>query len=259
MAGQENKFSALDIFDAAMAKFQADRVALRKWQYHQTLITHQLDGTGKVVAQGTWKSIVRPGDPNPLEYTSESMEGKLSFFKAGAEEPGVTSKKSVAAKFRAADEPEKNQAESAVGAVRKYHLRDRYLWRRLPDEIVAGESVYVLTFAPKPKQNTRSREERFFGLLAGRMWVSRSDFAVAKAEAALQSPSSLFWILARVTTFRFTYELESPRTSNRLLRLSQATATTVVTFPFYSVRQKHWQTVDSYEPRMPCGATAPVR
>ncbi len=118
------------IFDAALAQFENSRVALRKWQYHQTLTTHQLDGAGKVMAKGTWKSIVRPGDPRPLEYTRESMEGKLSFFKAGAEEtapaktPGTPQPKTKV-------EPEKNQAESAVEAVRKYNLRDRYLWKRL--------------------------------------------------------------------------------------------------------------------------------
>ena len=248
-AEPQDKPAPLAIFDAALAQFEESRVALRKWQYHQTLTTHQLDATGNVVARGTWKSIVRPGDPRPLEYTSESMEGKLSFFKAGAEEPtppsgSPTPKPKV--------ELETNQAESAVAAVRKYNLRDRYLWKRLPDENVAGESAYVLSFEPRPKQNTKSREERFFGLLAGRLWVSRADFAVLKAEAALQSPSQLFWILARVTTFQFTYELEPVR-GNRLLRLSKATAKTVVTFPFYSVRQRHWQTVDKYEPRTPRG------
>ena len=177
---------------------------------------------GKVVAKGTWHSIVRPGDPRPLEYTGESMEGKMSFFKAGAEEP-EPAKASGTPAAEDQGEPEKNQAESAVEAVRKYNLRDRYLWKRLPDENVGGESAYVLAFEPKPKQNTRSREERFFGLLAGRLWVSRSDFTVLKAEAALQSPCQLFWIIARVTTFQMTYELEPVRTGNRLLRLSKAT------------------------------------
>jgi hypothetical protein len=247
-AEPEDKLTALAIFDAALAQFDNSRVALRKWQYHQTLTTHQLDGAGKVVAKGTWHSIVRPGDPRPLEYTGESMEGKLSFFKAGAEEPAAA-KTSGIPQLKTKVEPEKNQAESAVEAVRKYDLRDRYLWKRLPDENVAGENAYVLAFEPKPKQNTKSREERFFGLLAGRLWVSRTDFTVLKAEAALQSPSSLFWIIARVTTFQLTYELEPARTGNRLFRISKATAKTVVTFPFYSVRQNHWQTVDTYEPR----------
>jgi len=247
-AEPEDKLTALAIFDAALAQFDNSRVALRKWQYHQTLTTHQLDGAGKVVAKGTWHSIVRPGDPRPLEYTGESMEGKLSFFKAGAEEPAAA-KTSGTPQPKTKIEPEKNQAESAVEAVRKYDLRDRYLWKRLPDENVAGENAYVLAFEPKPKQNTKSREERFFGLLAGRLWVSRTDFTVLKAEAALQSPSSLFWIIARVTTFQLTYELEPARTGNRLFRISKATAKTVVTFPFYSVRQNHWQTVDTYEPR----------
>jgi hypothetical protein len=250
---EEDKPTALAIFDAALAQFDTSRIALRKWQYHQTLTTHQLDGAGKVVAKGVWHSIVRPGDPWPLEYTAESMEGKLSFFKAGAEEP-VPAKTSGIPQPKTKIEPEKNQAESAVEAVRKYNLRDRYLWKRLPDENAAGESAYVIAFEPKPKQNTKSREERFFGLLAGKLWVSRSDFTVLKAEAALQSPCQLFWIIARVTTFQVTYEVEPARAGNRLLRLTKASARTVVTFPFYSVRQRHWQTVDKYEPRTARGS-----
>lgn len=254
-ATEQEKSTALSIFDAALGQFEASRVALRKWQYHQTLTTHQLDGAGKVVAKGTWHSIVRPGDHRPLEYTRESMEGKLSFFKAGADEtapaksPGTPQPKTRV-------EPEKNQAESAVEAVRKYNLRDRYLWKRWPDENVAGEGAYVIAFEPKPKQNTRSREERFFGLLAGKLWVSRTDFTLLKAEAALQSPCELFWILARVTTFQVTYEVEPARGGNRLLRLTKATARTVVTFPFYSVRQRHWLTTDKYEPRSARGSDA---
>jgi hypothetical protein len=258
-AEQEDKPTALGIFDAALAQFENSRVALRKWQYYQTLTTHQLDGAGKVVAKGTWKSIVRPGDPEPLEYTAESMEGKLSFFKAGAEQSAPAAKASGTPQSKTKVEPEKNQAESAVEAVRKYNLRDRYLWKRLPDETVAGESAYVLAFEPKPKQNTKSREERFFSLLVGKLWVSRTDFTFLKAEAALQSPCSLFWIIARVTTFQLTYELEPARMGNRLLRLSRATAKTVVSFPFYSIRQSHWQTVDKYEPRTSRGNDATPR
>ena len=70
--------TALEIFDAALTKFDDIRIGLRKWQYHQTLTTEQLDSAGNVIAKGTWKSIVRPGDPRPLEFTSEKMEGKLS-------------------------------------------------------------------------------------------------------------------------------------------------------------------------------------
>jgi len=58
----------------------------------------------------------------------------------------------------------------------------------------------------------------------------------------------LFWILAQVTTFQFTYVLE-PSRGPRLFRLSRATAKTVVSFPFYAVRQKHWLTIDKYEQR----------
>ena len=249
VSAQEKELTPLEIFDRALSTFDAQRAALRDWQYHQTLTTHQLDSTGKVVARGTWQSIVRPGDPRPLEYTAERMEGKLSFFKAERSSSAASASPSPSAKSKPRDErEEKNQAESAVEAVRKYNLRDRYNWKRLPDENVAGESAYVLSFQPKPRQNTRSREERFFSLLAGKIWVSRSDFIILKAEAALQSPCQLFWVLAQVTTFQFTYILE-PSKGPRLFRLSRATAKTVVAFPFYAVRQRHWLTVDKFEPR----------
>ncbi len=267
-----SNLSGLQIFDAALAKFETDRKTLQQWQYHQTLTTQQFDRAGKVVAKGTWHSIVRPGDQRPLEYTGKSVQGKLSFFEAGAEEAKQTAATAAAktqnnpgsstpatgttagtstSKGRSTNKSSssKNQAEWAVEAVRKYHLRDRYIWSRLPDGIVGGEEAYVIAFTPKPKQNTSTREERFFGHLAGRMWISRRDFTVLRAQGALQSPSSLFWILARVTVFQFTYKLDAVPGVNHLFRPSHATATTEVTFPFYKVRQKHWQSVDKYEPR----------
>jgi hypothetical protein len=260
-AAEEKELTALEIFDRALTSFDNQRAALRDWQYYQTLTTHQLDSTGKVVARGTWQSIVRPGDPRPLEYTAERMEGKLSFFKAESSSSSTTSPSSSSSatpspKSKPRDEKEeKNQAESAVEAVRKYNLRERYNWKRLPDETIAGEGAYVLVFEPKPRQNTKSREERFFGLLAGKLWVSKSDFIILKAEAALQSPCQLFWIIARVTTFQFTYILE-PSRGPRLFRLSRATAKTVVSFPFFAIRQRHWLTIDKFEPRTARG-TAP--
>ena len=252
-AAQEKELAALEIFDRALHAFDGQRAALRDWQYHQTLTTHQFDSAGKAIARGTWQSIVRPGDTRPLEYTAERMEGKLSFFKAESASSSTStstaaSSPSPAAAKTKAREEEKNQAESTVEAVRKYNLRDRYNWKRLPDETVGGEVAYVLSFQPKARQNTRSREERFFSLLAGKIWVSRGDFLILKAEAALQAPCHLFWVLARVTTFQFTYVLE-PSKGPRLFRLSRATARTVVAFPFYAIRQKHWLTIDKYEPR----------
>ncbi|HEV2803470.1 MAG TPA: hypothetical protein VGW57_00935 [Chthoniobacterales bacterium] len=257
-AAQQKELTALEIFDRTLAAFDGQRAALRDWQYYQTLTTHQFDSSGAVTARGTWQSIVRPGDPRPLEYVAERMEGKLSFFKSeSSSSPTPSSSASASpAKAKAADKSEeKNQSETAVEAVRKYNLRDRYNWKRLPDETVTGESAYVIAFEPKPRQNTRSREERFFSLLAGKLWVSRNDFIILKMEVSLQSPCHLFWILAQVTTFQFTYILE-PSRGPRLFRLSKATAKTVVSFPFYAIRQKHWLTIDKYEPRTARG-TAP--
>src|SRR5687767_2925735 len=113
VAAQEKELTALEIFDRALASFDGQRAALRDWQYHQTLTTHQSDSAGKVIARGTWQSIVRPGDPRPLEYTAERMEGKLSFFKAESSSSSAASSPTPKSKQRDERE-EKNQAESTV-------------------------------------------------------------------------------------------------------------------------------------------------
>src|SRR2546423_12992339 len=124
LLAQEKELTALEIFDRTLVAFDNQRVALRDWQYYQTLITHQFDGSGNVTARGVWQSIVRPGDPRPLEYIGERMEGKLSFFKSESSSSSTpTSSASPAPKAKPRDEgEEKNQAESAVEAVRKYNL-----------------------------------------------------------------------------------------------------------------------------------------
>ena len=253
---QEKELNPLEIFDRTLTAFDNQRVALRDYQYYQTLTTHQFDSSGSVTARGTWQSIVRPGDPRPLEYVGERIDGKLSFFKSESSSASASSASSPSSKSKAPEKTEeKNQSETAVEAVHKYNLRDRYNWKRLPDETVAGESAYVISFQPKPNQVARSREERFFSLLAGKLWIAKNDFIILKMDVSLQSPCQLFWILAQVTTFKFTYILE-PSRGPRLFRLSKATAKTLVSFPFYNIRQKHWLTIDKYEPRTARG-TAP--
>src|ERR1043166_5425564 len=129
---QEKEPSALEIFDRTLVAFDNQRVALREWQYYQTLTTHQFDSAGNVTARGTWQSIVRPGDPRPLEYVGERMEGKLSFFKSDSSSSSPSSASSSPSKSKTTDQTaEKNQSESAVEAVHKYNLRDRYNWKRL--------------------------------------------------------------------------------------------------------------------------------
>jgi hypothetical protein len=251
----EKSPTALEIFDRTLAGFDAQRAALREWQYYQTLTTHQFDSDGNVTARGAWQSIVRPGDPRPLEYVGERMEGKLSFFKSQNPSASSPSPSAAPGATRKIQREEKNQSESAAEAVRKYNLRERYNWKRLPDEDVNGEAAYVISFDPKPNQSARSREEQFFSLLGGKLWIAQSDSIILKMDVALQSPCRLFWLLAQVTTFQFTYILE-PTRGPRLFRLSRATAKTVVSFPFFSVRQKHWLTIDKYERRTARG-TAP--
>src|ERR1051325_8337271 len=84
---EEKELTALEIFDRALTSFDNQRAALRDWQYHQTLTTHQFDAAGKVVARGTWQSIVRRGQPGPPEYPAERREENFSFFKGESASP----------------------------------------------------------------------------------------------------------------------------------------------------------------------------
>src|SRR5438046_2387387 len=125
VVAQEKELNALEIFDRTLTAFDNQRVALRDYQYYQTLTTHQFDSSGAVTARGTWQSIVRPGDPRPLEYVGERTDGKLSFFKS--QSSSASSASSPSSKSEAPEKTEeKNQSETAVEAVHKYNLRDRY-------------------------------------------------------------------------------------------------------------------------------------
>src|SRR6476469_6598232 len=118
-SAQEKELSALEIFDRTLKAFDNQRVALRDYQYYQTLTTHQFDSSGNVTARGVWQSIVRPGDPRPLEYVGERMEGKLSFFKSdtsSAPSPSPSASSSPSFFFPPEATTEKNQSETAVEA-----------------------------------------------------------------------------------------------------------------------------------------------
>src|SRR2546421_8139552 len=112
VVAEEKELNALEVFDRTLVAFDNQRVALRDWQYYQTLTTHQFDSSGNVSARGVWQSIVRPGDPRPLEYLGERMEGKLSFFKSEASSASPSSTASPASKPKPSERTqEKNQSE----------------------------------------------------------------------------------------------------------------------------------------------------
>lgn len=248
LSAQDGK-SALEIFDAVMERLEERTALLRKLQYHQRLRTYQLDKEGNIVGKAEWRTIVRPGEKDPIEYVSEYKEGKVTFVEdkpEGGKGRGGREKKEGDGEKDAKDQP-----GSIAAAVKKYNLRERYVWTRLPDATVGGERVHVLGFEPRPGVKARGREERFLGLMGGQLLVSRDEMVVVKATAALRSTYRLFWIIARITELRFTYEALPPRGSERLLRPIRTEAFTTVALPFNEIRQRHWLTADTFEARTP--------
>ncbi len=246
LRAQEDHRTALEIFDTALMRTEKRQAVLRSWQYYSTLTTRQYDDDGGIVGKGTWRTLIRPGERDPVQEISESRDGTLTFFE---DKPDEKKKKSRRGKEEGEGE-DKNQVSSITEAVRKFSLRERFAWTRLPDESVAGEKAFVVRFEPRPGQRTKSREERFFNQLAGRIWLSQEDYSVLKVSGGLQSAYRLFWIIARVTQLEFSYEV-LPTKGDRLLRPSRAQAKSTVVFPFSKVRQLHWLSVDKFEPRTP--------
>lgn len=248
LPAQEGK-SALEIFDAVMQRMEARSALLRKMQYHQRLRTYQFDSEGGIAGKAEWRSIVRPGEKNPIEYTYEYKEGKVTFVDdkpEGGRKKGGGGKDGKDGKD---DEDAKDQPGSIAAAVKKYNLRERYIWTRLPDATVAGERVFVLGFEPRPGMKARGREERFLGQLGGQMLVSRDDYTVLKATVALRSTYRLFWIIARVTELRMAYETLPARSAERLLRPIRTEVFSTVVLPFNEIKQRHTLTADTFEAR----------
>ena len=52
IAQEKEELSALEIFDRTLKAFDNQRVALRDYQYYQTLTTHQFDSSGNIFRPG---------------------------------------------------------------------------------------------------------------------------------------------------------------------------------------------------------------
>ncbi|MBS0660131.1 MAG: hypothetical protein JSR82_17985 [Verrucomicrobia bacterium] len=249
LAAQDSK-SALEIFDAVMARLEERTALLKKMQYHQRLRTYQFDKEGNIVGKAEWRSIVRPGEKDPIEYVFESKEGKVTFVE-DKPEGGKGRRGKDGDKGGEEGKDAKDQPGSIAAAVKKYNLRERYLWTRLPDTTIGGERVHVLAFEPRPGMKAKGREERFLGQLGGQLFVNRDDMVVVKATAALRATYRLFWIIARITELRFTYSTLPATGGDRLLRPIRTEAFTTVALPFSEIRQRHWLTADTFEARTP--------
>src|SRR5437763_16752328 len=103
VVAEEKELNALEIFDRTLTAFDNQRAALRDYQYYQTLTTHQFDSSGNVTARGVWQSIVRPGDPRPLEYVGERMEGKLSLCESESSPSAASASSASGTKCQAAE------------------------------------------------------------------------------------------------------------------------------------------------------------
>ena len=244
---QETPRTALEIFESALTRAAERQQKFLAWQYYTTLTTQQYDDEGSVTGKGTWRMINRPGEKPSFRVLSESREGKLTFIEDKPE--GKKDKKGGSgggSSVGGDDDPEKNL--SVVEAAKKYGLRDRYLWTRLPDATIRGERAWVIGFEPRPGAPAKGKEERFFNLLGGKIWVSQADSSALRMTASLRSPYRLFWIIARLTELDLTYDL-LPGPGDPLLRLSRGTAKSTVSLPFNTVRQRHSIAVEKFEPR----------
>ena len=242
---QEKPRTALEIFDAAMERAAERQQKFRAWQYYSTLTTRQYEEDGAIVGKGTWRMLHRPGEKPSFRVVSESREGKLTFIEDKPKDK-KDGKGGGGGGSGEDEDPEKNS--TVVEAVKKYGLRERYNWTRLPDATVQGERAWVIGFEPRPGAPAKGKEERFFNHLGGTIWVAQEDGSALRMTAALRSPYRLFWIIARLPELELTYDL-LPGRGDPLLRLSRGSAKSTVSIPFNTVRQRHWMAVEKFEPR----------
>lgn len=82
----------------------------------------------------------------------------------------------------------------------------KYHFRLVGEELVNGRPAYVLTFQPKfGELPVRQPPDRFLNQLAGRLWVDKEEFEVARAEIQLQGEVNLWaGILASLKRLAFT-------------------------------------------------------
>jgi hypothetical protein len=197
-------------------------------EYHETLKIERLDSQEQVTQQQVLQMIVRPGTSQEIQVLSE----KGDDLPANPDEAAL-----------------QTQGKKAQKMAVNFALKDmasRFNVTYAGTDAVQGQSVYIVTFEPKPNQPYRDQTEKVLNHLHGHIWISSRDYSVLKIDATLAQPVEVAWIFAHINSVDFHYRLNN--TSGGMGPAWIQTSVRVDA-PFITIRQRMTVDMTQFQPR----------
>ena len=179
------------IIQEVIARDETTQKTLHSLQYHQVLDSEQIDKNGKITKHQQVQMIVRPGATNEIQVVSEK----------GDDLPENPDEATLQAQGQKAQKQKVNFPLKDIV--------DRFTIAFLGRGTLQGQSVYILSFEPKPGQTYRNQTERVLNHLHGRIQVSTRDYTILQTDATLAEPVEVAWVFAKVSTLTFHYALNN--------------------------------------------------
>lgn len=165
---------------------------MKRFEYEQHVLTKKLNSSGKELEKKELTMTVRP-------------EGE-TLLSVVADKSGVV---------KTEDESslkETQQAKDSRKMVSKFSMRKllpRFEVWLIGEELWQSYPAYLLGFKPKGDQKPfADRMEKVLTHLAGKMWVSKTDYIILKTEAELSQPIDLAWFFANMRSMTFRFEAQ---------------------------------------------------
>ena len=185
----------------SIAQDQLDWVRMKDytWQAHST--ERRLDSHGKVEStkQETWETLILQGEPyrRMLERDGKPLgaQERIEEQKRLDRETSKLSKETPAEKERRLQE---NEARRKREFAFLSEIPDMFDLRLEGQASVDGRPVWIVSGAPRPGAQAKSRDAKMLLKVRGRMWIDQATYQWAKVEA--QTTATISWgvFLARL-------------------------------------------------------------
>lgn len=185
----------------SVAQDQLDWLRMKDYTWQATSAERHFDSHGKVEStkREKWETLILDGEPQrrtlekdgkpltPAEAQSQQRKFDETSRKLSAETP-------VERQRRLDDSEKRRKREFAFLS----EIPDLFDLRLEGESVVDGRPVWVVSGAPRPGAQPKSRDAKMLLKIRGRMWIDKATYQWAKVEA--QTTGTIAWglFLARL-------------------------------------------------------------
>jgi hypothetical protein len=199
--------TAEEIINKAVATAQSNHAArvMRDYAYRKVSTTEVLDGKGEVKERKEKVFLIQAG-------RAVLQQMKCNGEVVSAEQLQKEDRRTSEAR-QEVTESRSSQRDESWERFLTEELASKYTFSLVGTEEINGRWAYVLTFSPRSDDlPVRRMADRVLNRLAGRIWIDKDEFEIAKARIALQSQATLGGLLKVVGALkRFDYQVERVR------------------------------------------------